>query len=160
MEAIKIVTLGLADEIFAVEAEMVQEILDPVPITQVPNADPFVSGLINVRGKVMPLADPHVRFGMPTPPASIDTRIVVVEVEHHGERINVGLLADKVYEVAEVTRQSMVDPPKLGMRWKPEFLQGIGKRGEEFMAIVNLAGLLGLNEVGTEAGAADARASR
>jgi purine-binding chemotaxis protein CheW len=160
MEAIKIVTLGLADEIFAVEAEMVQEILDPVPITQVPNADPFVSGLINVRGKVMPLADPHVRFGMPTPPPTVDTRIVVVEVEVNGETINVGLLADKVYEVAEVTRQSMVDPPKLGMRWKPEFLQGIGKRGEEFMAIVNLAGLLGFVDSSADLGAADGRVSR
>jgi purine-binding chemotaxis protein CheW len=160
MESIKIVTLGLADEIFAIEAEMVQEILDPVPITQVPNADPFVGGLINVRGKVMPLADPHVRFGMPTPPPSIDTRIVVVEVEIDGELTTVGLLADKVYEVAEVTRQSMIEPPKLGMRWRPEFLQGIGKRGEEFMAIVDLPRLLAHADASAEAGAADGRNGR
>jgi len=160
MESIKIVTLGLADEIFAIEAELVQEILDPVPITQVPNADPFVRGLINVRGKVMPLADPHVRFGMPTPPPSIDTRIVVVEVDLAGEATTVGLLADKVYEVAEVTRQSMIDPPKLGMRWRPEFLQGIGKRGEEFMAIVDLPRLIAFAEPQGEAGAGNAQAAR
>ncbi len=161
MEAIKIVTLGLREEVFAVDANVVREILDLVPVTAVPNADPFVSGLINVRGRVVPLADLHVRFGMETPPPSIDTRIVVVDVELDGEPTTVGILADKVYEVTEVTTRSVQDTPKLGMRWRPEFIQGIGKRGDDFMAIIDLSGLLNYSGPLDEPGsAADGRSAR
>lgn len=161
MEAIKIVTLGLREEVFAVDANVVREILDLVPVTAVPNADPFVGGLINVRGRVVPLADLHVRFGMETPPPTIDTRIVVVDVELDGEPTTVGILADKVYEVTEVTTRSVQDTPKLGMRWRPEFIQGIGKRGEDFMAIIDLSGLLNYSGPIEEPGsAADGRPAR
>jgi len=161
MEAIKIVTLGLREEVFAVDANVVREILDLVPVTAVPNADPFVGGLINVRGRVVPLADLHVRFGMETPPPSIDTRIVVVDVELDGEPTTVGILADKVYEVTEVTTRSVQDTPKLGMRWRPEFIQGIGKRGEDFMAIIDLQGVLNYGGPVEEPGsAADGRSAR
>ena len=161
MEAIKIVTLGLREEVFAVDANVVREILDLVPVTAVPNADPFVGGLINVRGRVVPLADLHVRFGMETPPPSIDTRIVVVDVELDGEPTTVGILADKVYEVTEVTTRSVQDTPKLGMRWRPEFIQGIGKRGEDFMAIIDLQGVLNYGGPVEEPGsAADGRPAR
>ena len=142
MEALKIVTLGLKEEIFAVDAGVVREILDMAPVTVVPNADPFVRGLINVRGRVVPLADLHVRFGMETPPPTIDTRIVVVEVDLGGEPTTVGILADKVYEVSEVNTRSVQETPKLGMRWRPEFIQGISKRGDDFMAIIDLSRLL------------------
>jgi purine-binding chemotaxis protein CheW len=160
MEALKIVTLGLKEEIFAVDAGVVREILDMVPITAVPNADPFVNGLINVRGRVVPLADLHVRFGMETPPPTIDTRIVVVDVELGGEPTTVGILADKVYEVTEVTTRSVQEAPKLGMRWRPEFIQGIGKRGDDFMAIIDLSRLLNHNGPVEEPGAADGRPAR
>lgn len=160
MEALKIVTLGLKEEIFAIDAGVVREILDMVPITAVPNADSFVSGLINVRGRVVPLADLHVRFGMQTPPPTIDTRIVVVDVELGGEPTTVGILADKVYEVTEVTTRSVQEAPKLGMRWRPEFIQGIGKRGDDFMAIIDLSRLLNHHGPVEEPGAADGRAAR
>jgi len=161
MEAIKIVTLGLREEVFAVDANVVREILDLVPVTAVPNADPFVNGLINVRGRVVPLADLHVRFGMETPPPSIDTRIVVVDIELGGESTTVGILADKVYEVTEVTTRSVQDTPKLGMRWRPEFIQGIGKRGDDFMAIIDLSSLLNYSGPAEDPGsAADGRSSR
>ncbi|HMA49563.1 MAG TPA: chemotaxis protein CheW [Magnetospirillaceae bacterium] len=160
METLKIVTLGLREEIFAVDAGIVREILDMVPVTAVPNADPFVNGLINVRGRVVPLADLHVRFGMETPPASIDTRIVVVDVELGGEPTTIGILADKVYEVTEVTSRSVQEAPRLGMRWRPEFIQGISKRGDDFMAIIDLSRLLNHSGPLDEAGAGDGRSAR
>jgi len=160
MEATKLVTLGLCDEIFAVDAGIVREILDMVPVTAVPNADPFVGGLINVRGRVVPLADLHVRFGMETPPISIDTRIVVVDVAVGGEPTTIGILADKVYEVTEVTTRSVQETPKLGMRWRPEFIQGIAKRGDDFMAIIDLSRLLNYSGSLDEAGAGDGRSAR
>lgn len=159
MEAIKIVTLGLREEIFAVDAGVVREILDMVPVTEVPNANPFVRGLINVRGRVVPLADLHVRFGMETPPPGIDTRIVVVDVDLAGEPTTVGILADKVYEVTEVTTRSVQETPKLGMRWRPEFIQGIGKRGNDFMAILDLSRLLNYSGAEEAGNGGDGRAA-
>src|SRR6516165_992744 len=83
--AMTALTLRLQDEVFAIEAESVREILDVVPITEVPNARPFVGGLINVRGRIVPLADLRVMFGMDRPPPDVNTRIVVIEVDLDGE---------------------------------------------------------------------------
>lgn len=131
-------TLGLQGEIFAIEAGIVREILDVVPITEVPGARSFVGGLINVRGKVVPLADLRVMFGMDRPPATIDTRIVVVEIPLDGDAGIVGLLADKVYEVTEIAPDSIQATPRIGMRWRPEFVRAIGRRNEEFVIIPDI----------------------
>src|SRR5271169_2244063 len=73
-----VLTLALQGETFAVEAARVREILDQIPITDVPGADRFVNGLINVRGRVVPLADLRLKFNMEQRPPTIDTRIVVI----------------------------------------------------------------------------------
>jgi purine-binding chemotaxis protein CheW len=131
-------TLGLGGEVFAIDANSVHEILDLIPQTEVPGAQPFVGSLINVRGKVVPLADLRLKFGMEQTPPSIDSRIVVVEVELADEPTVVGLLADKVYEVTAIAGATIEETPDIGMRWRPEFVKGIGKRGGEFIVIPDL----------------------
>lgn len=135
---LEVVTLALDGEIFALDADLVREILDLVPVTDVPNAAAFVGGLINVRGKVVPLADLRVKFGMPTKPATIDTRIIVIEVELNGEPVIIGLLADKVYEVTEVAAAALEETPRIGMRWRSEFIRCIGKRGPDFIIVLDI----------------------
>jgi purine-binding chemotaxis protein CheW len=134
----EILTLGLEGEIFAVPAGIVREILDLIPVSLVPNAHPFVPGLINVRGKVVPLADLRVQFGMKPQAPTIDSRIVVVEINFDGEPVTVGVLADKVYEVTAVLEESVEQTPRIGMRWRPEFIKGIGKRGDDFIIILDI----------------------
>lgn len=134
----KALTLRLQDELFAVEAGSVREILDLVPITEVPNASPFVGGLINVRGRVVPLADLRVMFGMDRPEPDQDTRIVVMEVTIDGEPTVAGILADKVHDVTDIEAASIEEAPKVGMRWRPEFVKGIGKRNGGFIIIPDL----------------------
>lgn len=134
----KALTLRLDDEIFAIEAESVREILDLVPVTEVPNAPAYVGGLINVRGRVVPLADLRVVFGMRLPPPDKDTRIVVLEVDIGGEPTTVGILADKVHEVTDIEASSVEEAPRVGMRWRPDFVRGIGKRQGEFIIIPDL----------------------
>jgi purine-binding chemotaxis protein CheW len=131
-------TLRLDDELFAVPAGSVREILDLVPITEVPNASPFVSGLINVRGRVVPLADLRVAFGMAQPEPDQDTRIVVMEVDVDGEPTVAGILADKVHDVTDIEAASIEEAPKVGMRWRADFVSGIGKRNGGFIIIPNL----------------------
>lgn len=131
-------TIRLEDELFAVEASRVREILDLVPITEVPNAPAFVGGLINVRGRVVPLADLRVMFGMERPEPDQDTRIVVMEVDIGGEPTIAGILADKVHDVTDIEAASIEEAPKVGMRWRPEFIKGIGKRNGGFIIIPDM----------------------
>lgn len=134
----EILTLGLQGEVFAFEAEIVREILDLVPVTEVPNAPAFVNAVINVRGRVVPLCDLRLKFGMERTRQTLDTRIVVIEVAIGGETTIVGLLVDKVYEVTEVAPESMETAPRIGMRWRQEFIRGVAKRDNDFIVILNI----------------------
>lgn len=134
----KALTISLHDEIFALEAGSVREILDMVPVTDVPGAPAFAGGLINVRGGIVPLADLRVMFGMERRPPDQDTRIVVMEIDIDGEATVAGILADRVYDVTDLEAASIEEAPKVGMRWRPEFVRGIGKRGGEFIIIPDM----------------------
>jgi len=136
---LEVLMLDLEGEMFAIEVVQVREILDLVPITEVPHSAPFVNGLVNVRGKVVPLADLRIKFGMEQRPPTIDTRIVVLELEIDGETVTAGIRADKVHEVTEVAASSLQETPKLGMRWRPEFIRCIGKRGDDFMVVLDIS---------------------
>ncbi|MEI7606342.1 MAG: chemotaxis protein CheW [Rhodospirillaceae bacterium] len=137
-EALQVLTLGLGGEIFAIETERVREVLDLIPITRIPNSRPFIKGLVNVRGKVITVTDLRVKFGMPPAPHTADTRIVVTEIQVAGETTLVGALADRVYEATELPAASMEDVPKIGMRWRTEFIRAIGKRGDDFIIIADI----------------------
>jgi len=133
-----VLTLALQGDIFAIEAAQVREILDVVPITDVPGADRFVSGLINVRGRVVPLADLRLKFGMEQRPPTIDTRIVVIEIEIAGDPMIVGIRADKVYGVTELEPSALEETPRIGLHWRPEFISCIGKRDGDFIAVLDI----------------------
>lgn len=134
----QVLMLGLAGEVFAIEAQQVREILDPIPVTRVPGAKGYVSSILNVRGKVIPLADLRLRFGMPPAPITPDSRFIVIEIEVAGEPTTVGIVADKVYEVTELDTTSLQKAPPIGMHWQPEFVSGIGKWKDDFIVVPNL----------------------
>ena len=140
-QSLEVLTFGLQGEIFAIEAGIVREILDHALVAEVPNARPLVGGLINVRGKVVPLADLRVVFGMERTPPTVDTRVIVIEAELGGEPTIIGLVADKVYEVTELAATSLAEVPRIGMTWRPEFIRCFGKRGAEFVVVPDLVAI-------------------
>ncbi|MGL3111360.1 chemotaxis protein CheW [Bradyrhizobium sp. BR 1432] len=141
-DAMQVVMIGLGEEKFALDAGLVREIIDPVPVTKVAGARAFVPSVINVRGNVIPLADLRIRFGMPQLDNSADTRIVVIELELDGEPVLVGVTADKVYEVTEISHTDVQQTPRVGMHWKPEFIRFIAKWREEFVIVPNMERIL------------------
>ncbi|ABC22201.1 chemotaxis protein CheW [Rhodospirillum rubrum] len=149
--SLEVLTLGLAGEIFAIEASHVREILDLVPITEVPNSAAFVSGLINVRGKVVPLADLRLKFGMEQKPPTIDTRIVVIEVLVDGDPLIVGIRADKVYEITQVAAGALEETPRIGMRWRSDYITCIGKRDADFIVVLDIGRIFSQGESRDEA---------
>ena len=134
----RILTVRLGGEVFAIPAGMVREILDVGRATPVPTAPAFVCNLINVRGRVVPLADLRLRFGMPAAEPTMDTRIVVLEVGLEGEPTTVAVLADKVYEVTQLDEVVSTDVPRIGSRWRPEFVAAIGRRNGQFVMVLDV----------------------
>lgn len=137
-----VLTLGIGGETFAIEAAAVREILNLVPVTDVPGARAFVRGVVNVRGRIVPLADLRVQFGMPATPPTADTRIIVLELELEGEATPVGILADRVHEVTQLATAALESAPRIGMRWRPEFIRGVGMRGNALVILPDLTRIL------------------
>lgn len=141
-ETLQVLMVGLGSEIFAIETDLVREIIDPVPLTRVAGARPHLPGLINVRGNVIPLADLRRRFGLHASQATPDTRIVVIEVEIDEDPVTLGIIADKVYEVTEISRAQTQQTPRLGVHWRPEYVRFITKWNDEFVIVPDLARIL------------------
>jgi purine-binding chemotaxis protein CheW len=135
---VEVLTFDIAGEMFALEAVRVQEILDLLPETTVPGAKPFVGSVINFRGKVIPLADIRLAFGMEATKPTIDSRIIVIELDIDDEPTLTGLRTDKVNEVTTLTKTAAEPPPSVGMRWRPDFIDCLVRRGGEFIIIPNL----------------------
>lgn len=148
----EVLTFDLQGEAFALEASMVQEILDMPAVTAVPGASPFVGGVINFRGKVIPLADLRLSFGMAAEGDTIESRIVVIETEVSGEPTLVGLRTDKVHEVATLNAADSEAPPSVGMSWRPEYIRCLVRRGGEFIVLPDLGAIFSSHGVAATAG--------
>lgn len=141
-DMMQVLMIGVGGEIFAIEAGCVREIIDPAPTAKVAGARAYLPSLINVRGNVIPLADLRVRFGMPRQDATGDTRIVVLDIEIDGDPVKVGMIADKVYEVTEISRARTQPTPRVGMNWRSEFIRFITKWKDEFVIVPDLERIL------------------
>lgn len=119
----KYLTFGLADEDYGLEILKVHEILGLLPITRVPRTPPAIRGVINLRGRVIPILDLRVRFGLPAAEASRTTCIIVVQTG----ALTMGLLVDKVSEVLTIAEAEIEDTPSFGLAVNTDFLLGIGK---------------------------------
>lgn len=133
------ITFKLGDELFAINVGQVREVLDLSLVTKVPTAPAYMRGVVNVRGSAIPVVDLRLKFGLPQAPDSVQTRIVVLELELDGEPVVLGGLADSVHEVIELEPAQIDEPPKIGMRWKTELIQGMGRRGDQFIIILDIA---------------------
>lgn len=131
-------TFKLGEEIFAVDVAQVREILDFTTVTKIPQTPDFMRGVINLRGSVVPVVDMRLKFGMAKTEKSVNTCIVVVEVNLDNETLIIGALADSVQEVIELESGQIEPPPKIGSRLKVEFLKGMGKRDETFIMILDI----------------------
>jgi purine-binding chemotaxis protein CheW len=137
-ETTQYLTFTLADEVFAVDVARVREILEITSITKVPQVPGFMRGVINLRGCVVPVIDLRLKFGMMETEQTVNTCIIVVEIEMDGENIVLGALADSVQEVIEMEPSQIEAAPHIGTHLKTEFLQGMGKHNEHFVMILDI----------------------
>lgn len=132
-----VLTFRLNGETFAIDVERVHEIIDPLPVTRVPRADPFVPSLINVRGAIVPVVDVRGRLGMRAADDGCERRFVVIETMVDDSSTRLALVVDGVSEVVEIADGAIEEIPELGARWPTEFIRGIAMRGEELVVLLN-----------------------
>lgn len=137
----------LGDEVFAAHVSKVLNILEMTRITEVPKAPEYMRGVINLRGKILPVVDTRIKFGMSPTQQTKSTCIVVMEVEIYDETISVGVLVDEVQAVLEIDKVGIQPPPSIGSKYKSEFIYGMAKHNEEFIMLLDMDKILSADEI-------------
>lgn len=128
----------LGEEVFAVDVGKVREVLDLTRITRVPRMPESMRGVINLRGSVVSVIDMRAKFGMPATEATVDTVIIVVEVNIEGETTVLGALVDAVREVFELDTSQIEPAPRIGTAIKADFIAGMGKKDDSFVILLDV----------------------
>lgn len=137
-ELLQLVSFRLADEEFGVDILKVQEIIRMVDMTRVPSSPEFVEGVINLRGRIIPIIALRKRFGVePRPPDKL-TRIMVVEVD----RKTIGFIVDSVSEVLRIPRSTVEPTPEVVSSVNAEYISGVGKLEDRLLILLDLNRLL------------------
>jgi purine-binding chemotaxis protein CheW len=131
-------TFKLADEVFAIEVSKVREVLDFTTITKIPRTPDFMSGVINLRGNVVPVVDLRLCFEMSKTEKTVNTCIVVMEMSIEGEATVIGALADSVEEVIDLEPEHIQPAPRMGTQIRTEFIKGMGTRDAQFIMILDI----------------------
>ena len=131
-------TWRVAEEEYGIGILEAREILEYETLTKVPNAPRFIRGVINLRGSVVPVVDLAVKFGQEARPLTKRTCILIVETSAENGRAVVGLVADAVSEVIELSPDQIEPPPSFGTRARGEDLRGLGRSGNRFVLLLAL----------------------
>ena len=140
-------TFVLGNESFGIAISSVKEIIEHRLPTEVPMMPAFVRGVINLRGRVVPVIDLQVRFGRAASQASRRSCIVIVEIGERGQSQDVGVLVDSVSAVLEIGEADIEPPPSFGTRLRKDFVTGMGRLGDGFVIVLDIDRVLCLSEL-------------
>ena len=140
-------TFFIAGEEYAVNILKVKEIIEYDTVTVVPNTAPWIRGVTNLRGNVVPVIDLAIKFGLQGSQTSKLTCIVITEVSDQGEKLTLGVMADSVSQVLDFSENEIETPPPFGTRVRIEFLLGMGRMGKKFCLILDIDKVLSADEL-------------
>jgi purine-binding chemotaxis protein CheW len=140
-------TFRLGNEVFATDVAKVREVLDSTTITKIPRTPDFMSGVINLRGNVVPVVDLRLCFEMSKTETTVNTCIVVVEMLVDGESTVIGALADSVEEVIDLEPDQIQPPPRIGAKIRTDFIKGMGKRDAQLIMILDIDRVFSVEEL-------------
>ena len=143
-EELKVIVFTLAHEQYGVEVDKVKTIERVMTMTRVPKTPPFVKGVINLRGVVVPVIDLRGRFSLPETEPTNDTRIIIVAVDE----LEVGLIVDSASDVVDVDSDSIVDPPEVVGGIRAKYLRGVARLSDDrLLVMLNLSEVLNKSEI-------------
>ncbi|MBF5044348.1 chemotaxis protein CheW [Aggregicoccus sp. 17bor-14] len=138
----------LGEDEFALSILQVKEIIEYDTVTRIPSAPPFIRGVINLRGSVVPVVDLAVKLGLASAPVTKWSCIVVVEIQLGGEQVVVGVVADAVSQVVDFTAADIEPPPAFGTAVRMDYLQGMGRtEGKKFVLLLDINRVLSTQEI-------------
>ena len=138
LESTQYLTFKLDQEVYALDIIQVREVLDFTEVTKVPRMPDFMRGVINLRGGVVPVVDLRLKFDMAKSEKTVDTCIIIMELDIEGEKTFLGALADSVQEVITLESDQIEPPPKIGTRLDTEFIRGMGKKNDDLIIILDV----------------------
>lgn len=145
----KYLTFILAKEEYGIGILKVKEIIGMMPITTIPRTPKFVKGVINLRGKVIPIIDLRLKFAMEAIPYSDRTCIIVVEVDSDETTVLIGIVVDAVSEVLNIKEDEIEDTPKFGTKLNTEYILGMAKIQKGVKILLNIDQVLSAEEINT-----------
>lgn len=140
-------TFTLGKEIFALDIGTVREVLELTSITKIPRTPEFMRGVINLRGHAVPVVDMRLKLGMSQGEDTVDTCIIIVEIEFEGEFTVMGALVDSVREVFEMMPDTIEPAPKMGAAINAEYIKGMGRQNEQFIIIIDINKIFSAEEL-------------
>ena len=143
----KYLTFFLSNEEYGLEILKVREIISVMEITSVPQTPDFIKGVINLRGKVIPVVDLRLKFGMPEMEYTKETCTIVVDVQG----LQMGIVVDTVSEVLDIAESDIEPPPAFGSTIKTDFILGMGKVKGEIKILLSIEKILSAQEFATVA---------
>ena len=144
---VQYLTFMTAGEEYAISIVKVKEIIEYEAVTTVPNTPVWIRGVTNLRGKVVAVVDLAVKFGLPASGISKFSCIIITEVMFEGETLTMGVLADSVSQVIDLTADEIEETPPFGTRVKTEYLLGMGALGKKFCLILDIDKVLSTDEL-------------
>lgn len=136
-------TFFLGDEQYGIAIERIKEIIAMMKITSVPKIPPYMRGVINLRGSIIPIVDTRLRFAMDSREADMHTAIIIVEVE----KVNIGFIVDRVEEVASIDTLNLSEPPKFGSQIDTDFISSVAQIEENVVMILDVLKLFEADEI-------------
>lgn len=149
-------TFILGNEIFALDIGTVREVLELTSVTKIPRTPGFMRGVINLRGHAVPVVDMRQKLGMKQGEDTVDTCVIVVEIEFENELTIMGALVDSVREVFEMTPESIEPAPKMGAAVNAEYIKGMGRQNDQFIIIVDISKVFSEEELSMAKGLPEA----
>jgi len=146
-ETSQYLTFELEGEVFALDIAKVREVLDLTMIAKVPQTPEFMLGVINLRGTVVPVVDMRLKFGMTRTETTVNTCIIIVEIEIDGETTVLGALVDSVREVMDLEPDQIEPAPRIGTRLNTKFIKGMGKKDDHFIIILDIDKVFSADEL-------------
>ena len=134
----KYLTFALGQEEYGLEILKVREIIGYIDVTAVPQVPSHVRGVINLRGRVIPIIDLRTKFGMATAALTDETCIIVVEISQDNRTFHTGIIVDRVQEVLDVRGQDIEEPPQFGAAVNTDFILGMGKVGDSVKILLDI----------------------
>ncbi len=143
----KYLTFQLGSEEYALEILKVQEIIGIMNVTRIPRTPDFVRGVINLRGKVIPVIDLRLKFGMDSRDDTERTCIIVVRVSSNNSDLIMGVIVDEVSEVQDIITEQIEAAPSFGTTVNTDFILGMGKVGESVLMMLDVDKVLTSDEI-------------